>query len=130
MHTQFVENLNQLTDVRDYEMLVNAKNKTVRTVILSAKSIFVGNQRCILKVMIDITERKKAEVELQNARIEAEKANKAKSEFLSRMSHELRTPMNSILGFAQLLEMSELNRGTKEGGFTHPEKWAPFARSD
>lgn len=56
-----------------------------------------------------IEEQKKAEEELKKSRIEAEKANIAKSEFLSRMSHELRTPMNSILGFAQLLEMSELN---------------------
>jgi len=42
--------------------------------------------------------------ELENARAAAEKANLAKSEFLSNMSHELRTPLNAVLGFAQLME--------------------------
>jgi PAS domain S-box-containing protein len=91
------------------------------------------------KVTRDITERKQAEdallhahnqlemrvkqrtaelasalEELQVAKIAADAASDAKSEFLSRMSHELRTPLNAILGFGQLLEMENLEPGDQE----------------
>lgn len=66
-------------------------------------------------LMKEVVARKKHEAELKQARNEAEKANKAKSEFISRMSHELRTPMNSILGFAQLFSMGELSPVQRRG---------------
>ncbi|MEA2477861.1 MAG: hypothetical protein QOC87_2060 [Actinomycetota bacterium] len=63
---------------------------------------------------LDVAQRKQAETQVRIAKEEAERANQAKSEFLSRMSHELRTPLNAILGFAQLLELDELTGSQKE----------------
>jgi signal transduction histidine kinase/AmiR/NasT family two-component response regulator len=57
-----------------------------------------------LLIGADNSVRKQVEMELHNAMAFAEKANLAKSAFLSSMSHELRTPLNAILGFAQLME--------------------------
>ena len=71
--------------------------------------------RIMFAVAHDITERTRYENALKHAKEAADRANRAKSEFLSRMSHELRTPMNAILGFAQLLEMDELTAGQEEG---------------
>ncbi len=64
-----------------------------------------GNPTGAVIISRDISETVEAQRALEQAKIEAEEANVAKSEFMSRMSHELRTPLNSVLGFAQILQM-------------------------
>lgn len=62
-----------------------------------------------IAVKEDVTERKKIETDLADARTRADAANVAKSDFLAVMSHELRTPLNGVIGFAELLTCTPLN---------------------
>ena len=61
------------------------------------------NPRTFHGAVVDITDRKRAEEELEAAKLAAEASDRAKSEFLANMSHELRTPLTAILGFADLI---------------------------
>ncbi len=67
-----------------------------------------------MTIALTFYERKQFEDTLEKAKSDAERANKVKSEFIATMSHELRTPMNGVLGIAQILERSGLNKMQKD----------------
>jgi PAS domain S-box-containing protein len=68
----------------------------------------------VLGISVDITERKRSEADLLEAKIDAENSSKAKSYFLSKMSHELRTPLNVITGYSELLKSDFEDKTVRE----------------
>src|SRR5208283_3968755 len=99
--------------VTDYELTARARDGKETVVSYNATTFHDRDRKLqgVFAAARDVTERKHFEltlqennVELERAKAAAEKANLAKSEFLSSMSHELRSPLNAILGFAQLME--------------------------
>jgi PAS domain S-box-containing protein len=78
------------------------------SVVITALFDSDGELRGFGKVTRDMTERRRAQEAEREARAAAERANRAKTVFLSGMSHELRTPLNAVLGFAQVLALDAL----------------------
>ncbi len=98
--------------VTDYELTACARDGKETVVSYNATTFYDRDRTLqgVFGVARDVTERKRFEqalqetnVEMESAKSAAEKANLAKSDFLSGMSHELRSPLNAILGFAQLM---------------------------
>ena len=99
--------------VTNYELTARARDGKETVVSYNATTFYDRDRKLqgVFAAARDVTELKRFEqtlqqknVELESARFAAEKANLAKSDFLSSMSHELRSPLNAILGFAQLMD--------------------------
>jgi PAS domain S-box-containing protein len=81
-------------------------NKNAIPVFKTVTIVKIRDKQYLIESMIDITERKRADEEILRAKEQADRANRAKLEFLANMTHEIRTPMNAVLGFAEILKGS------------------------
>jgi PAS domain S-box-containing protein len=118
--------------IRDYETQITARAGERRDVVVSCDVMELAGHRCMIGVIHDETERKRAEralreahaelelrvmlrtTQLAEARDRAESADRIKSAFLAAMSHELRTPLNSIIGFTGIIHQGLVGPTTNE----------------
>ncbi|NTV68672.1 MAG: response regulator [Azonexaceae bacterium] len=116
LHTEKDAELFANKGMQSYEASVHSKDGLIhdtvyRKAVLTRRD---GSVSGLLGVIVDITERKRAEIEVLRAKEAAEAASRAKSDFLANMSHEIRTPMNGVIGMTDLALETALTAEQRE----------------
>lgn len=97
-----------------YELTFPNTAEEIVTAELSMTYMEIKKRHFILCIFHDVSQRKQIEQELENAKITAERANRAKNAFLNNISHELRTPLTAILGYTELLMEDAEDAGAEQ----------------
>jgi len=96
------------------DLTAKRKDGSIFPVVINVEAMVVDERSLFAAIIRDITKEKEYEQELLGAKMRAEVANEAKSNFLSMMSHEIRTPLNGVMGVLQILEHEISDPGHKE----------------
>ncbi|MBS1130398.1 MAG: sensor hybrid histidine kinase [Proteobacteria bacterium] len=115
-HAEMDADLFAAKGTQTYEATVHSRDgiahETIyRKAVLTRRD---GSVSGLLGIIVDITDRKRAEIEVLRAKEAAEAANRAKSDFLANMSHEIRTPMNGVIGMTDLALETALTAEQRE----------------
>lgn len=112
---RLVETLRETGHIRDFLLEITRRDGVQRWITLSGELVYFEGRPSFLSAIVDVTDRVTLEDQLRTSLASSNAANAAKTRFLSSLSHELRNPLNTIMGYAQLLEMEELAKEQQDG---------------